>query len=296
MNQTFSQSEKNRPLSASADPELELELVAALRQMHDEISTNSGIPHLSAVVLGGSYGRGEGGCVRDRDGRSHPHNDLDFFVFTSGARKREQRRINAALAEIGRRYARTLGIDVDFAPAREEKTLSCVSRTLMFQELRRGYRILYGTNAFLKYLPRLPFEKLPAAETLRLLMNRGVGLLLALQKSISSPGEEEFIRRNHAKAVLGCGDALLLASGRYSASAIYASVLRRRPPFCRRRHAIAGQAWRHGRLSPERRRCSGISRRFMSGQRNGNCRCVSSLFPLLTRLCCEKRYISGRIP
>ena len=219
MNQTFSQSEKNRPLSASADPELERELATVLRQMHDEISTNSGIPHLSAVVLGGSYGRGEGGCVRDQDGRSHPHNDLDFFVFTSGARKREQRRINAALAEIGRRYARTLGIDVDFAPAREEKTLSCVSRTLMFQELRRGYRILYGTNAFLKYLPRLPFEKLPAAETLRLLMNRGVGLLLALQKSISSPGEEEFIRRNHAKAVLGCGDALLLASGRYSASA-----------------------------------------------------------------------------
>lgn len=219
MNQEFSQSEKNRPFSASADPELERKLAAVLRQMHDEISTCSGIPYLSAVVLGGSYGRGEGGCVIDRDGRCRPHNDLDFFVFTSGARKSEQRRIDTTLAEIGRRYVRTLGIDVDFAPAREEKTLSRVSRTLMFQELRRGYRILYGTDAFLKHLPLLPFEELPAAETLRLLMNRGVGLLLALQKSISSLGEEEFMRRNHAKALLGCGDALLLASGRYSASA-----------------------------------------------------------------------------
>lgn len=218
MNQTISQSEKNRPLSASADPELERELATVLRQMHDEISTIPGIPHLSAIVLGGSYGRGEGGCVRDREGRSHPHNDLDFFVFTSGARKREQRRIDAALAEIGRRYARTLGIDVDFSETRNIRTLQTFSNTLMFQELKRGHRILYGTDAFLKQLPLLPFEKLPAAETLRLLMNRGVGLLLALQRSSINSGEEEFIRRNYVKAILGCGDALLLAGNRYSAS------------------------------------------------------------------------------
>lgn len=116
--------------------------------MHDEISTIPGIPHLSAIVLGGSYGRGEGGCVRDREGRSHPHNDLDFFVFTSGARKREQRRIDAALAEIGRRYARTLGIDVDFSETRNIRTLQTFSNTLMFQELSVGTAFFTGRTRF----------------------------------------------------------------------------------------------------------------------------------------------------
>lgn len=218
MNQALSRSEKCRSLSASADPELERKLSVTLQQIRRDISAQSCTSHLSAIVLGGSYGRGEGGCVRDRDGRSHPYNDLDFFVFTRRAGKRKRRQIDTTLAEIGRRYTQQLGIDVDFSRSRNIRTLRAVANTLMFQELRRGHRILYGTDAFLEYLPLLPFEELPAVEALRLLMNRGVGLLLALQKSATNPGEVEFIRRNYMKAVLGCGDALLLASGRYSAS------------------------------------------------------------------------------
>ena len=201
--------------SAEADPELENYLTATFEHMRSDIQNLRCSKYISSVVLGGSYGRGEGGCVKDHDGKSRPYNDLDFFVFTCGAMKKERKVIDEALAEIGATYSQRLGIDVDFAPARNVHTLKSVSNTLMFQELRRGYTILFGTDLFVRKLPLLPFEQLPPAETLRLMLNRGIGLLLALQKSISKTGEEQFILRNYAKAILGCGDALLLAGNRY---------------------------------------------------------------------------------
>ena len=51
------------------------------------------LPKLSAVVLGGGYGRGEGGVLRTEHG-DHLYNDLDFFVFADGTSRREALRHN----------------------------------------------------------------------------------------------------------------------------------------------------------------------------------------------------------
>src|SRR5208282_1247428 len=38
---------------------------------------------LLAIILGGGYGRGEGGVFRSEIGE-HPYNDLDFYIFLRG--------------------------------------------------------------------------------------------------------------------------------------------------------------------------------------------------------------------
>ena len=56
----------------------------------------------------------------------------------------------------------------------------------MMQELKRGYHLVYGEDLLNEYLPELPAEELPFSEACRLLLNRGMGLMLAGEK-ISTP-------------------------------------------------------------------------------------------------------------
>ncbi|MEG2076586.1 MAG: hypothetical protein RRY34_08790, partial [Victivallaceae bacterium] len=67
---------------------------------------------------------------------------------------------------------------------------------------------------FLDHEPRLFWDELPWREGARLLLNRGSGLLLA-RRAINNPEEQNFVVRNLQKAMLGCGDAILLAHGEY---------------------------------------------------------------------------------
>src|SRR5206468_4075679 len=41
---------------------------------------------LEALVLGGGYGRGQGGVLRTQSG-DQPYNDLEFYVFLHGSRQ-----------------------------------------------------------------------------------------------------------------------------------------------------------------------------------------------------------------
>ena len=61
------------------------------------------IPRLAGVVLGGGYGRGEGGVCTDPSGGEHPYNDLDFYVVTEeGATNDERAAIDRALAPLSK--------------------------------------------------------------------------------------------------------------------------------------------------------------------------------------------------
>ena len=52
-----------------------------LKSVVDEFLSKTDLSKLSALVLGGGYGRGEGGVFR-HDGIEELYNDLDLFVFT----------------------------------------------------------------------------------------------------------------------------------------------------------------------------------------------------------------------
>ena len=162
------------------------------------------------VVLGGSYGRGDGGVRQDKE-NGLLYNDLDFFVFARqslpGAEK--------ILKSVAHRYEKELQVDVDFSRIMSVNDLKNNARRLMMQELKRGYRLVCGEDLLQQYLPEIPAGELPFSEACRLLLNRGMGLLLAGEKIANDSDETDFILRNIYKAILGAGDAILIAENMY---------------------------------------------------------------------------------
>ena len=172
------------------------------------------LPKLRAVVLGGGYGRGEGGVRHTPEG-GRLYNDLDFFVFAENADPGEAARINRELKTISERREPQLGIAVDFGPAKNISALKAVSHTLMYQELLRGWLPVWGQADLSAWIEPLDAADIPYSEAVRLLLNRGMGLLFAGEYLKNGRNDPDFIVRNMNKAYLGGGDALLIAAGKY---------------------------------------------------------------------------------
>ena len=162
------------------------------------------------VVLGGSYGRGDGGVRLDRE-NGILYNDLDFFVFAAKASPDGEK----LLKELSEKYEKELKVDVDFSRVMTVNDIKNNAERLMMQELKRGYVPVCGKDLLAEYLPEIPAEKLPFSEACRLLLNRGMGLYLAGEKICNGSADTDFILRNIYKCILGTGDAMLIASGEY---------------------------------------------------------------------------------
>lgn len=155
------------------------------------------------IYLGGGYGRGEGGVPL--------YNDLDFFVLADKTSYEEKCDIQVALNAASMKYAEELGIHVDFCFPKTEKDYRKDEKRLMIQEFIRGFVPIYGSAESLSFIHRREAVELPYSEALRLLVNRGMGLLLAR----TNP-DPEFVKRNINKVILGAGDAKLIVDCMYS--------------------------------------------------------------------------------
>src|SRR5258707_6406732 len=71
---------------------------------------------LEALVLGGGYGRGQGGVLRT-DAGDQAYNDLEFYGFLRGPRLLNDRRVPCALGGFGGRCSRVAGIPFDIPVA-----------------------------------------------------------------------------------------------------------------------------------------------------------------------------------
>ena len=191
--------------TTSGDREAEELLARVIRELGETLS-GTGL----SVYLGGSYGRGDGGVRADRE-NGILYNDLDFFVF---ARKKCDD-AETVLKEIAGKYEKELKVDVDFSRIMSIRDIRKNAKRLMMQELKRGYRPVCGEDLLEKYLPELPANELPFSEACRLLLNRGMGLLLAWEKIAENSAETDFILRNINKAILGACDAVLVARRQY---------------------------------------------------------------------------------
>ncbi|HXS69451.1 MAG TPA: glycosyltransferase family 2 protein [Candidatus Polarisedimenticolia bacterium] len=180
---------------------------------------------LEALVLGGGYGRGQGGVLKTPGGDA-PYNDLEFYVFLRGNRVLNERRYHRALHELGDGLSTDAGLHVEFKV--DSLARLCRSGVTMFSyDLISGHRVLLGgKDVFAGCEHHLDAAKIPIAEGTRLLFNRCTGLLLAkelLKKNDLTDEDADFIGRNLAKAQLALGDVVLAASGKY-----HWSCLRRR--------------------------------------------------------------------
>jgi len=189
-----------------------------------------GVPSLAGVVLGGGYGRGEGGvkrACRRGDCVGQPancecslSNDLDFFAITEeGAPEAKSvAAIGEAIGPVAKKWTKELGVDVDFA-VKTPWRLRHDEERIMVQELVRGYFDVAGTagEQLFAGIRKVDAADIPWMEAARLLMNRGMGLLFAMPgPAADTRRTPDFINRNINKCILGAGDARLVARHAYA--------------------------------------------------------------------------------
>ena len=179
---------------------------------------------VEALVLGGGYGRGEGGALVDPDGDEHLFNDLDYFLFANDP---ADPALRALVHQIEVEGTAELGIDVDIKIERLG-ALPAPEDSMMIYDLAAGHVVVYGEPDFLtSRWPQPDPSHIPLIEAARLLWNRGSGLYFAACR-IARHEDRRFVERNHAKFELAAGDALLCAAGEY-----HWSVRERRRRFAR---------------------------------------------------------------
>lgn len=178
---------------------------------------------LEGLALGGGYGRGEGGVLRESPGHDAPYNDMEFFVFITGHPRLNERRYGARLHQLAERLTHMAGIEVEF------KVLSLAhlersETTMFYHDLVMGHRWIGGPDVLPLVGDRHRHAaSIPLHEATRLLMNRCSGLLFAaerLQQAEFTAEDADFVGRNLAKAQLALGDAVLCALGRYHWSCV----------------------------------------------------------------------------
>ena len=194
--------------SKKQDPRVEKLISEALDGIRASLAASPESSSVRAVVLGGGYGRGEGGATPD----GMPYNDLDFFVVMKGVSASPA--LRTLLRGISTEWGAKLALDIDFHCVDSIRVLCKDADTLMIQELFAGSKIVFGDEKVFDGVPLLQFSELPWTEGARLLLNRGAGLLFARERS-GDPSQADFVRRNLHKAALGCGDAILVVHHDY---------------------------------------------------------------------------------
>ncbi len=162
------------PFTPLGEPAIERRVARDLDRIVAEVGAER-VPGVTALVLGGGYGRGEGGGV-ETDGRWQPSNDYDLFAVVRGVPVWRMPALRAALAALGRRLEDRLGVEVELAPVRWE-ALPRLEFTMMWCELIAGHRVLVGPPDVLSRAPSMPEERLPLVEVTEYLANRAALLL-----------------------------------------------------------------------------------------------------------------------
>lgn len=197
--------------------ELEAQLAALCERARDELLALLPQGLVQGLLLGGGYGRGEGGVLRTNAG-DIPYNDLEFYVFLRGSTQWNERRFGRAIHELGERLTEQASLEVEFKIISTRK-LRSEPVSMFYYDLVTGHRCVLGDDRLLAGCDHhRAAHRIPLHEATRLLMNRCSGLLFSaerLQRSSFRETESDFIGRNLAKAKLALGDIILAARGQY---------------------------------------------------------------------------------
>lgn len=196
-------------------------LEALLHEACDEIGSEiiRIIPasRFQCLLLGGGYGRGEGGVLKKLNGEA-PYNDMEFFLLIRGHPRLNEKRYGVAIHGIEQRMTEWLGIEVEFKILSLDQ-LRASATSMFYYDLICGHRVIVGpTDALAGCGHHGAADSIPLHEATRLMMNRCSGLLFAaerLEKDDFTPEDHDFVARNIAKAELALGDVVLASLGHY---------------------------------------------------------------------------------
>jgi len=214
---SFLKSASTHRFTLDGSPGLELYLVELCWRIREEVLKLIPPPNLDALVLGGGYGRGQGGVLKTESGDA-PYNDLEFYVFIRGNHWINAARYHQDFQQLESMLSPEAGLHVEFKIDSLEK-LRRSPVSIFSYDLVSGHQIVFGNQSvFAGCEFHSDATRIPATEATRLLLNRCSGLLLArelLLKESLTLEESDFVGRNLAKAQLALGDALLAAEGKY---------------------------------------------------------------------------------
>jgi hypothetical protein len=196
---------------------LEQQLARACQNVSDGIRSIIPRRKLDAVLLGGGYGRGEGGALKTGAG-DEPYNDLEFYVFARGNNWLNEKRFGRPLQILAHELTAQAGVEVEFkiiSPAKLRRS----PPSMFYYDLLMGHRRIWGDEKCLAGCEHhCEAKNIPLSEATRLLMNRYSGLLFARERIEHKPftsHDADFVGRNLAKAQLALGDAVLTVFGEY---------------------------------------------------------------------------------
>ena len=192
-----------------------------LERINEGVLSIVGKDTLEAVILCGGYGRGEGGVFIGADGTENLYNDYDMMVLIKPVSGEKKAQYKHELTEFGEKMGDEIGIDVDFGPLKTVAQMSKADFTLFNYEFKNGHIVSYGKSDVLECMPHYDGNSIKMAEATKLLLNRGVGLVLSRGKLAAgelSDSDNEFVTRNIYKAIMAVGDAVLMCEKTYNYS------------------------------------------------------------------------------
>ncbi len=198
------------PLTLVGEPDAESVVAGHLSDIAGAVTRQLGAA-LEALLLVGGYARGEGSMIR-RGGRWAPYNDYDLVAVVRD--RATLHRVRRPLSALAHRLTEDVGVEVDLWPT-TRRAVQSAPRTLFWLDASRSARVVAGDASLKDEIPQRRVRDVPLAEAGRLLANRAVGLALSNLEAT----DRDLRRLRHAhKAVLACGDVLLLAADRYPGS------------------------------------------------------------------------------
>ncbi len=198
------------------DPALET-LRQEIRNYLDWLKAEAAsVPGCRALLLGGGYGRGEGGVLHlPEQPRPMLYNDLEFYLFAEGEPA-------GGFLRWSEEGERRLHLEIEFkrlAPG----AFAAARPSMFYYDLLCGHVAVVEDRAWLNSLPAslARAEMIPPTEGSRLLINRAMSLPRCFA---AVRGEEEvargFVDRIFQKCQLALGDAVLCAEGQYHWSCV----------------------------------------------------------------------------
>ena len=208
---------ETRRFTLDGNPELEARLAEVCAQVRRAVLRLVPARQLDGLVLGGGYGRGEGGVRSIVEGEA-PYNDMEFYVFLRGNRLWNDRRYSPLLRQLAEELSPAAKLHVEFKVESLPRLRRSAVSMFSYDLVSRSRRVFGAENLFDGCDQHLEARNITAADATRLLFNRCTGLLLAkeiLSQPLLTEDDTDFVARNLAKVQLALGDAVLTVFGSY---------------------------------------------------------------------------------
>ena len=168
---------------------------------------------VKAIILYGSYGRGEGAFYSDENGNIHTYNDYDLILVVDDFI--ESIKIN----QIAHSLEEKLDVKwIDISQKKKSK-LKNLKLTIFNYDLKYGSRVIYGDKEILDNVPKFKSSKISLKEAETLYFTRLYTFIGSITENNFVIGVKDenarFFRNQMAKAILAVVDSLLLIKGEY---------------------------------------------------------------------------------